>query len=299
MPTHARRAHLRGDLRRARRRGAARGVRDPARRDAGRGCRAGGLRARVARLGPRRAPRAARPLPEAARPQPRARPLAPHPFGERASAGSRRRRTCWSRSPRARRRCWPAPPERRLARAAVRRLPEEQRQAIGLAYWGGLSTQELAAVEGIPLGSEEPRAAGAAQAVERPRAGGGMSTVVLTQSGELDIATIPGLMRRLEPHRRPGAQVVLDLREVVFMDCFSLGHILGAHADSATEGWTLCVRAWRPRPSCGCSTSPAPRSCSRSSSPPRHSDSGTAALRLTAPRDSYKQVSQPISLVLP
>src|SRR3954452_11460310 len=43
--------------------------------------------------------------------------------------------------------------DRRLARAAVRRLPEEQRQAIGLAYWGGLSAQELATVEGIPLGT--------------------------------------------------------------------------------------------------------------------------------------------------
>jgi anti-anti-sigma factor len=69
-----------------------------------------------------------------------------------------------------------------------------------------------------------------------------VSTVVLTQAGELDIATIPALMLRLEPHRQPGQRVVLDLREVVFMDCFSLGHILGAHADSATEGWTLCVR---------------------------------------------------------
>ena len=47
--------------------------------------------------------------------------------------------------------------ERRLARAAVRRLPQEQRQAIGLAYWGGLSTQELAAVEGIPLGTAKSR----------------------------------------------------------------------------------------------------------------------------------------------
>jgi anti-anti-sigma factor len=69
-----------------------------------------------------------------------------------------------------------------------------------------------------------------------------VSTVVLTQAGELDIATIPTLMRRLEPHRQPGQRVVLDLREVVFMDCFSLGHILGAHADSATEGWTLRIR---------------------------------------------------------
>jgi RNA polymerase sigma-70 factor (ECF subfamily) len=47
--------------------------------------------------------------------------------------------------------------ERRLARAAVRRLPAEQRQAIGLAYWGGLSTRELAAVEGIPLGTAKSR----------------------------------------------------------------------------------------------------------------------------------------------
>jgi len=69
-----------------------------------------------------------------------------------------------------------------------------------------------------------------------------MSAVVVSQAGELDIATIPALMQRLEPHRRPGVRLVLDLREVVFMDCYSLGHILGAHADSATEGWTLCVR---------------------------------------------------------
>jgi anti-anti-sigma factor len=73
-----------------------------------------------------------------------------------------------------------------------------------------------------------------------------MSTVVLTQAGELDIATIPALMLRLEPHRRPGRRVVLDLREVTFMDCFSLGHILGAHADSATEGWTLRIRVEAP-----------------------------------------------------
>jgi anti-anti-sigma factor len=66
-----------------------------------------------------------------------------------------------------------------------------------------------------------------------------MSAVVLTQGGELDIASIPRLMQRLEPHRQPGSEVVLDLRGVVFMDCYSLGHIIAAHADSATEGWTL------------------------------------------------------------
>ncbi len=68
-----------------------------------------------------------------------------------------------------------------------------------------------------------------------------MSTVVLTQAGELDIATAPRLFERLQPHRRPGTEVVLDLREVVFMDCYTLGCIVAAHADSATEGWTLRV----------------------------------------------------------
>jgi RNA polymerase sigma-70 factor (ECF subfamily) len=47
--------------------------------------------------------------------------------------------------------------ERRLARAAVRRLPQEQRQAVALAYWAGLSAQELAAVERIPLGTAKSR----------------------------------------------------------------------------------------------------------------------------------------------
>lgn len=73
-----------------------------------------------------------------------------------------------------------------------------------------------------------------------------MSTVVLTQAGELDIATIPALMRRLEPHRQPGNRVVLDLRETGFMDCYSLGLIVGAHADSVTEGWTLSIRVQAP-----------------------------------------------------
>ena len=47
--------------------------------------------------------------------------------------------------------------ERRLARAAVRRLPHEQRQAIGLAYWAGLSAREVAAAEGIPFGTAKTR----------------------------------------------------------------------------------------------------------------------------------------------
>jgi RNA polymerase sigma-70 factor (ECF subfamily) len=47
--------------------------------------------------------------------------------------------------------------DRRLARAAVRRLPKDQRQAVGLAYWAGLSAQELATAEQIPLGTAKSR----------------------------------------------------------------------------------------------------------------------------------------------
>ena len=71
-------------------------------------------------------------------------------------------------------------------------------------------------------------------------------TVVVSQSGELDIATIDGLMERLAPHRRPGCHVVLDLRGVELMDCLSLGHLLAAHADSAAEGWRMSVRVETP-----------------------------------------------------
>ena len=68
-----------------------------------------------------------------------------------------------------------------------------------------------------------------------------MTGVVLTQAGELDIATAPQLLERLESHRQPGCEVALDLRAVTFIDCYTLGLIVGAHADSATEGWTLRV----------------------------------------------------------
>src|SRR3954470_13036126 len=43
------------------------------------------------------------------------------------------------------------------ALAAVRALPGEQRAAIALTYWGGLSTQEAAERLGIPLGTAKSR----------------------------------------------------------------------------------------------------------------------------------------------
>jgi RNA polymerase sigma-70 factor (ECF subfamily) len=64
---------------------------------------------------------------------------------------------------------WPAAPSddahaateradvRAALRAAVRRLPATQREAVALAYWGGLSTQELSDRVRIPVGTAKSR----------------------------------------------------------------------------------------------------------------------------------------------
>ena len=42
-------------------------------------------------------------------------------------------------------------------RAAVAQLPEPQREAVVLAYWGGLTAEQIAARTGIPLGTAKSR----------------------------------------------------------------------------------------------------------------------------------------------
>jgi RNA polymerase sigma-70 factor (ECF subfamily) len=44
-----------------------------------------------------------------------------------------------------------------LVRAAVRLLPDSQRQVIELAYFGGLSSREVAQAAGIPEGTAKSR----------------------------------------------------------------------------------------------------------------------------------------------
>ena len=47
--------------------------------------------------------------------------------------------------------------QRRLVREALKVLPPEQREALVLAYWGGLSGRELAARTGLPFGTARSR----------------------------------------------------------------------------------------------------------------------------------------------
>ncbi|HEY6762220.1 MAG TPA: sigma-70 family RNA polymerase sigma factor [Baekduia sp.] len=47
--------------------------------------------------------------------------------------------------------------DRSLVRAALRRLPDPQREALVLAYWGGLTADQIAARAGVPLGTAKSR----------------------------------------------------------------------------------------------------------------------------------------------
>ena len=47
--------------------------------------------------------------------------------------------------------------DRELTRRGVRRLPDEQRQVIGLTYWGDLTVQQAAELQGIPFGTAKSR----------------------------------------------------------------------------------------------------------------------------------------------
>jgi RNA polymerase sigma-70 factor (ECF subfamily) len=44
-----------------------------------------------------------------------------------------------------------------VVRAALQRLPEAQREAVVLAYWGGLTAGEIARRVGVPLGTAKSR----------------------------------------------------------------------------------------------------------------------------------------------
>jgi RNA polymerase sigma-70 factor (ECF subfamily) len=47
--------------------------------------------------------------------------------------------------------------DRSVVRAALGRLPESQREALVLAYWGGLTADQIADRAGVPLGTAKSR----------------------------------------------------------------------------------------------------------------------------------------------
>jgi anti-sigma B factor antagonist len=66
--------------------------------------------------------------------------------------------------------------------------------------------------------------------------------VVIQLNGEFDIGTAPPLSTALIDAMRGGAtQIVVDLRDVTFMDSFMLGLLLNAHRRLNTNGARLAL----------------------------------------------------------
>lgn len=74
--------------------------------------------------------------------------------------------------------------------------------------------------------------------VTRERRDGG---VVVTASGEIDMSTSPELKEALRDPATEAAAVVLDLREVTFMDSSGLGVIVGQNRRAREEGFHFSV----------------------------------------------------------
>ena len=79
------------------------------------------------------------------------------------------------------------------------------------------------------------------------------STEIVTVRGDIDLATVGALRNELTGALARATKVVLDLREVTFMDTQGLAAVIEAEqasSDSARPS-SSCAR---PRPSTGCST---------------------------------------------
>lgn len=68
--------------------------------------------------------------------------------------------------------------EREAVRTALHELPELQREAVVLAYWGGLTADEIARRAGVPLGTVKSRIRlGLAKLREQMEAAGGLAAL--------------------------------------------------------------------------------------------------------------------------
>ena len=67
--------------------------------------------------------------------------------------------------------------------------------------------------------------------------------VVVTPRGELDMATAPELEQAVMPRLDQGSWIVLDLRELDFIDSSGLRVVVGAHRSAEEHGARFtCVR---------------------------------------------------------
>jgi anti-anti-sigma factor len=60
-------------------------------------------------------------------------------------------------------------------------------------------------------------------------------------AGELDVFTAPILQRELDDVVHPGGQLILDLRDLTFMDRLGLRSIERAAEYAGREGWNLSI----------------------------------------------------------
>ena len=70
--------------------------------------------------------------------------------------------------------------------------------------------------------------------------------VTLTLHGELDLCSGAGLAVRLADEGRLGARVVVDLKELEFMDSAGMGVLQRASLWAGEEGWELSITGPRP-----------------------------------------------------
>jgi anti-sigma B factor antagonist len=65
--------------------------------------------------------------------------------------------------------------------------------------------------------------------------------VVVALRGELDVCTAAGVVRALTALAANGTRIIVDLAELAFMDCYSLGEIMAVQAQARQAGGDLVL----------------------------------------------------------
>jgi anti-anti-sigma factor len=67
------------------------------------------------------------------------------------------------------------------------------------------------------------------------------ATLVVSPRGEIDLATVGVVREAVDAEQQPGEALVLDLREVGFMDTSGLRYVLELHERAKQEGFGLLL----------------------------------------------------------